>query len=134
MAWRYNEARIEAAKAARMEDSIRSMDAAPLSEGECYFFGSREAGIVKIGFSTSLVQRLNRLRSGSLFWKMTLLATARGGRSREVHYHRLFRDHAMGGEWFYLRPDILEEIDRLNAAAPRQGRDGLTTRMEVRHG
>ena len=91
--------------------AIAEMDNAPLSWGLCYFIGCDE-GMVKIGWSKDVNRRFNELRGPSIY-KLEILATARGGRERERHYHRLFEADALGGEWFTLSPAILAEIARL---------------------
>jgi hypothetical protein len=97
-------------------DCIASMDAAPRSEGLCYFFAT-DGGLVKIGYSTSVWQRLSAVRPQTIY-NTILAATARGGWAREKHYHRMFAEHREFGEWFRLHDDIIAEIERLRAVNP----------------
>ena len=115
MAWRYDEAKIERQRAERERRHLEEMDNAPECEGWCYFFGG-DAEIVKIGFSCNINQRINRLKSNCGPYRMGLLAKARGGRSRERYYHRLFAQFSEGEEWFTRVPEIDAEIARLNAS------------------
>jgi hypothetical protein len=128
MAWRYDPERIERGRAERERQSIANMDAEPLSEGLCYFIGCDE-GLVKIGWSKNVAQRRKALQAASMY-KLRILATARGGRTREMYYHRKFWDHAVGGEWFRRCPEIETEIAKLNER-PRSvaGPRALTTRV-----
>lgn len=97
---------------ARMHDTSE-LDAYPLSEGLCYFIGW-DGGLVKIGYSRNVSRRRGELAGTSAMYKLRIMATARGGRDREMHYHRLFRSASVGNEWFNLTPEIEAEIARLN--------------------
>jgi hypothetical protein len=116
MAWRFDQARFDARCAAvRAEEERRAYEewlTTPVECGICYFFGCRE-GLVKIGFTQSLNQRFNKLKGNFGIYKLEKLATARGGRSREGYYHRMFAAHHVGGEWFNACPEIEAEIIRL---------------------
>lgn len=100
-------------------EEIVTLDNSPLHVGLCYFIGATEwhtngpVEIIKIGYSRQVSHRLSVLRSTSGPYKLTLLATARGGRGREMFYHHKFMEHAVGGEWFNPAPEILAEIARL---------------------
>lgn len=128
------EYRLAEALARRERENIAEMNAAPLREGLCYFIGDGE-GIVKIGFSKHLWQRVNRIKGNTGPIQVRLLATARGGRSREMHYHRKFAAHAQGGEWFDYAPEIAAEVALLNTLAPpgRQSERGRHNASEVRN-
>jgi len=93
---------------------LAEMDAMPARFGLCYFIGNIEHGLVKIGYSRSVVARLHRLRSGSLY-PLSILVTLTGADERERYYHKRFHASAIGGEWFEITPDILAEIERLRA-------------------
>lgn len=101
---------------ARERQWVAEMDAMHPRSGYCYFVGSREAGIVKIGFSRNLAERVNRLKSNSGPYRLELLAKVVGGSERERHYHCKFETFRFSGEWFHLSPEIEEEISRLSHA------------------
>jgi hypothetical protein len=81
-----------------------------------YFIGAAN-GLVKIGFSTNVDERLQALRAGSPV-PLTLMATAQGGRLRETAYHYQFASWRRHGEWFDHCAEIAAEISRLNAPSP----------------
>jgi hypothetical protein len=112
MAWRYDAEKIERRRVEREQQAIAEMDAMNPKYGVCYFIGCEE-GLVKIGYSANLNQRFNTIKSGSLY-KLSILATANGGRSREAFYHHKFAEHRFSGEWFSRCPEIEAEIARLN--------------------
>jgi hypothetical protein len=78
-----------------------------------YFIGCTAAAI-KIGMGTNVPARLREIQSCCPI-RVTTLAQLPGGRAREHAYHKQFADHLLHGEWFSPHPDILAEIDRLNA-------------------
>lgn len=98
---------------ARERQWIAEMDAMHPRHGYCYFIGDREAGLVKIGFSRNLAQRLSQLRSNSGPYRLELLAKVVGGSERELHYHRKFEQFRFSGEWFHLTAEIEAEISRI---------------------
>lgn len=103
----------EAIREARERAWIAEMDAEPERLGFCYFAGHR--GLVKIGFSVEVDRRLSEIRNQYCLDSIDLLATARGHRYREAHYHQKFAADRLHGEWFRLSPAIQDEIDKLNA-------------------
>lgn len=125
--WRFDDEKYEADKAARIAAQERKwlveMDAISERAGVCYFIGCTE-GLVKIGFSKNVHKRLASLRSSSPF-RLTLLATINGGRTRERYYHQRFASHSIGDEWFARAPEIEAEIARLNQPRIDLGGVGL---------
>lgn len=111
MAWRFDPEKIERRRLERERQDIAEMDAMRPAYGLCYFIGCAE-GLVKIGYSRNVAQRLNWLQSSSLY-RLDLLTTANGGREREKFYHRKFAKHRIDGEWFRRCPEIEAEIERL---------------------
>ena len=97
--------------------AIIEMDSDPISEGLCYFWGDVNV-LIKIGYSRNVNQRIRALNSSSGPYCFSLLAMARGGRDREMHYHHRFQAHRWSGEFFNPHPDIVAEIDKLVAATP----------------
>lgn len=86
-----------------------------------YFLGI--PGFVKIGWTADISRRALELQPGSPH-QFELLAHVPGAEiADERRYHRRFHDHRAESEWFHLTPDILAEIDRLNAlVTPLAGR------------
>jgi hypothetical protein len=81
-----------------------------------YFIGG-EVGAIKIGIAVEPEKRLAELQSGSPI-PLSILALAEGGREREWAYHTLlFHRHRLHGEWFERHPELMAEIDRINALA-----------------
>jgi hypothetical protein len=89
----------------------------------CYFIGAA-SGPVKIGFAVNVGRRLRDLQNACPL-PLALLASVRGGQTREQAYHYRFHEFRLHGEWFERSPEILAEIDRLNADAPKGGRDAI---------
>jgi hypothetical protein len=107
------EAEYQARKAREEAEHIAWMDSTGSRNGVCYFLACEE-GLVKIGYSRDLWQRVSQIRPTCMY-KLTVLAVAPGGRSRESHYHHKFREHREFGEWFTRAPEIEEEMARLAA-------------------
>ena len=80
---------------------------------ERVYFVRRADGLIKIGFSTNVSGRIDSFRT--TLGTVELLATASGGRNRESRYHRQYAEHRVHGEWFRPCPEILAEVERLNA-------------------
>jgi hypothetical protein len=80
-----------------------------------YFVGG-ESGPVKIGWTQQPIKdRLKCIQNGSPV-KLHVLATANRHRIAEKWYHRQFASSRLHGEWFDRTPELLAEIERLNAA------------------
>lgn len=79
-----------------------------------YFIQSGEEGPIKIGIARDPESRLAALQTGH-HEELRLLAITHGGADQEGAYHMQFAEHRIRGEWFEPHPDILAEIDRLNA-------------------
>ena len=81
----------------------------------CYVYFIRSApGEIKIGKAIDVQKRLNGLQTSHPH-RLQLLATTVGGKPAERAYHARFAEHRLHGEWFSPHPDILAEIERLNA-------------------
>lgn len=78
-----------------------------------YFIGP-DGGPIKIGYASRLKFRLRDLQNANAY-PLIVHATIDGAISLENEYHRRFAAHRLHGEWFEPHPDILAEIDRLNA-------------------
>ena len=86
-----------------------------LPQNPVVYFVQAEAGAIKIGNTKYLDWRMDGLQGQSPV-ALTLLATMPGTRSDEFRLHAKFAEHRLHGEWFSPHPDILAEIERLNAA------------------
>ncbi len=100
----------------REAEQVAIMDSMSDCAGLCYFFASADDR-VKIGYSGCVSRRLRQVRYTTAY-RTIVAATARGGMSRETHYHARFAEHRLEGEWFTLHPDIIDEIDRLRPLNP----------------
>ena len=78
-----------------------------------YFIGG-EDGPIKIGSSNSPLERIATFQTGSPVI-LRIHALTHGGVDAEREYHKRFAAHRLHGEWFEPHPDILAEIERLNA-------------------
>lgn len=90
-------------------------DAIIASRTDLYFIQSAD-GPIKIGLSGDVRKRIKGLQSSSPM-KLALLCEVKGGGLMESDYHARFSAHRLHGEWFHPHPDILAEIERLNAEA-----------------
>ena len=79
----------------------------------CYFIGG-DAGPIKIGKSLDPQSRLKQIQMCSPI-KLRILALAPGGGARERAYHCQFGEHWSHGEWYDRHPDLMAEIDKVNA-------------------
>jgi hypothetical protein len=78
------------------------------------YFIQAHCGAIKIGRAKDVRYRIKELQCANPR-KLELLAVTLDGR-READYHRQFAAHRLHGEWFAPHPDILAEIERLNAS------------------
>lgn len=67
------------------------------------------AGLVKIGTTVSIEERLSALRTGSPI-PFSLLVSFPGDRGTEGELHYRFRDLRRHGEWFALEGELLDFI------------------------
>ena len=77
------------------------------------YFVQAENGLIKIGSTKYLDDRLYSLRCGSPVG-LELIASLKGDRTVEFALHTRFAEHRLHGEWFTPHPDILAEIERIN--------------------
>lgn len=83
--------------------------------GSIYFIAPADRCSIKIGFSRRVAFRLRGLQLANA-QPLELLAAVEGPATLEREYHKRFAAHRLHGEWFAPHPDILAEIDRLQAA------------------
>lgn len=81
-----------------------------------YFISYRD-GPIKIGLSWNVEKRVKQIQT-CLPYKIDVLAVARGPVTLEPEYHARFAAHRLEGEWFERAPEILAEVERINAATP----------------
>lgn len=95
------------------EVEISRRKEANYKEAAVYFIQSGQ-GPIKIGMAVDVEKRRKSLQTAHPF-PLTVLATTTGGGEQEKAYHERFKVHRKEGEWFAPHPDILTEVDRLNA-------------------
>jgi hypothetical protein len=81
-----------------------------------------ELGPVKIGFTTSLNQRMSVLRTGG-YIGMRILRLIEGGKLLEQWFHERFAANHRAGEWFTFDPDMLTVVPPVLTEAPKEIRD-----------
>ena len=82
------------------------------SKSSVYFIGCDAA--IKIGVSVILKDRFATIQAASPV-PLKVLTSIEGDHLLEREYHKRFAAHRLHGEWFAPHPDILAEVDRLNA-------------------
>jgi len=80
-----------------------------------YFAHAPQAGLVKIGISKSVNDRVRTL-SREIGEPLNVLCTIPGKRRDEIRQHIRFADLRVQGEWFEATEDLLSEIDALSRA------------------
>ena len=78
------------------------------------YFIQAASGPIKIGVAVNPLTRLSGLQTAN-HESLHLMAVLVGAYRHEMDYHRQFAGHRLHGEWFAPHPDILAEIERLNA-------------------
>jgi hypothetical protein len=78
------------------------------------YFITSSAGPIKIGHAKNPHRRMRDLQLAGPS-ELTLAAIVEGPVSLERSYHARFAEHRLHGEWFRPHPDILGEIERLQA-------------------
>ena len=79
-------------------------------KGFIYLIQVGELDIVKIGYSNNPIKRLNDLQI-SHYETLSIIATKRGNREKELHLHKKFKDDHIRGEWFRFSDNIKIEFD-----------------------
>jgi hypothetical protein len=94
------------------------------------YFVRRSDGVVKIGFSGSLFDRLQQLRRE--YGDLTLEATKPGGREEEKALHLTHKAERLCGEWF-RGPGVEAEIANVRArwGLPEVTRAGKATAFRI---
>lgn len=83
----------------------------PPKSGGVYFLASTcPPGLIKIGWARNIKKRLSQLQCGSPH-PIRLVAVMRGAtRLDEGAMHRLYAKRRYRGEWFWLCPEMAEQI------------------------
>lgn len=72
-------------------------------------YALRSVGLVKIGFTQNLTNRLATVRCNSAMI-VDVLDYAPGTRGDERRLHQFFRHFRHHGEWFMLRPTQIDDL------------------------
>lgn len=78
-------------------------------DGYVYFL--RAGNTVKIGFSTNLRGRLEKLRNGNSY-PVFICKFVKGSRKTEASFHKRFAEYRLRGEWFDLRGSLAKYLER----------------------
>jgi uncharacterized protein YozE (UPF0346 family) len=79
-------------------------------EGLVYFVQSEKTCAIKIGFTTSSIEKWISSLQTAHPYKLRLLATIPGNREYEKSLHKQFSRFRLNGEWFQAHPDLLNFI------------------------
>lgn len=85
--------------------------------GFVYFIGSKEQGIVKIGYSKNPLQRLKQLQTSSPYF-LELFGTVEGDLITEQELQDQFSHYNMVGEWFEYSSELEGFIEHMNEIKP----------------
>lgn len=85
-------------------------------EGYVYFLSA--GGYVKIGYSTTIHQRINQLQTGCPF-KLELVCVMPGTMKTEKMLHNKFNQYCYNNEWFEYSLEIREFIESMKVKTPR---------------
>jgi len=79
-----------------------------------YIIQVAPSGLVKIGISKNIRNRMNNLQTASPF-ELRLVAYDRTGRygQREYELHKRFSEYRVRGEWFYPDGELLEYLNKV---------------------
>lgn len=91
-----------------------------------YFIQSRDAGPIKIGYTTDIKRRLSALQLAHPE-KIKVLACTDGTRETEAELHKKFSSARIRGEWFKCTDDLIRHI----TALPRFASDSKKSRRDV---
>lgn len=91
-----------------------------------YFIQQGEDGPVKIGYTTSIQNRLASLQTGSPY-ELKLLGFYEGTIEQEKTLHQLFAEERINGEWFDPTPELLAtatngsiRLERITPTLPQE--------------
>lgn len=75
-----------------------------------YVYFLRGGNEVKIGFSTNLPQRLEKLRNGNAY-PVFICRYVEGTPTTERQFHKRFAEYRLRGEWFDLRGSLARFLE-----------------------
>lgn len=90
------------------EQALHDAWKARRAQGYVYFL--RADNTAKIGFSTNLRQRLEKLRNGNSF-PVFICKIVKGDRRTERTFHKRFAEYRTRGEWFELRGSLAKFLE-----------------------
>lgn len=73
-----------------------------------YFFQRLSDGAVKIGYALNAGERLNQVRREH--GELKVLHSTFGGRDMEFHIHAFYSERRIGGEWFLLTVEQINDL------------------------
>lgn len=68
----------------------------------------RHAGLVKVGFSSNLRERIASIIAAIPSPDVTFIGHMPGDREVEAHLHAIFEAHRFSGEWFFFAPPLVQ--------------------------
>lgn len=88
--------------------------------GHVYFI--KAGGLVKIGFSSDVLNRMSNLRVGCPV-DSELVAVIPGTEDTELYFHKMYKSTREKGEWFRLEGQLADFIKRMpsSVAIPDRG-------------
>ena len=102
-----------AKKAGRPIPAVRRRD-----YGYVYFITAGDVA-VKIGYAMQPESRLQALQPGHHL-ELKIAALIAGGQPLEREYHQRFKQHRLRSEWFALHPEIVAEIEAIQASSQQE--------------
>lgn len=92
-----------------LEEKVRAL-AVEYCTAIIYFIGSKDARMVKIGYTTALKKRVSALQNSSPV-KLEVFASVRYHESLEKLLHDRFSNQRRHGEWFEMDDELGEFVD-----------------------
>ena len=76
-----------------------------------YFIQPENEPVVKIGYAKEIKKRLIQLQISN-YQKLRLILLVSGDLKKESHFHFMFKDDKINGEWFYLSENIKKYLEQ----------------------
>lgn len=111
----------------RLEIARQAERLNPPKVGFVYFIKS--AGLVKIGFTVDLQQRVSAIKNGNPH-ELTLIGSMPGTDDTEYFLHQMFSKYRQSGEWFRIEGDL----DAFLACLPDRAKARKRTKLGSRAG